>query len=394
MRIVWIALALVISGAAGVFGFIYWPRQMRITLPSGMPEVLAEDSAPVISFPNRALVGQLAKFDDDLFAYLMFDHYRSLGVLSDKQVMLTSREQNGRPVYYILLRLPNDTLEGAALLENLQASGLTAALDYNWVAESEMVRDLKQTRLFLDAYAGPVNQSLDDLHPDELKNYLRRFIRFKSMTDPRVRSGEGLVPSPLTRTQATRLAADIIAVSKFYDIPIDLFLGVGAMENDYMNVPGDLDHAIWKRRPDPGDIVLERKRRRVLVVDYASGVWQITRHSLRYAHSLYLHDKRDYSELPERLRPPKRLDVNDVAPETLTTYAGLLLRDLLDRFQGDVAKAVGAYNGGVRNPNLKYAAGVEIVASYARRVIARAAALNRVAVSTVQFEDETDGEKE
>jgi hypothetical protein len=198
----------------------------------------------------------------------------------------------------------------------------------------------------------------------------------------------------LTRTQATRLAADIIAVSKFYDIPIDLFLGVGAMENDYMNVPGDLDHTIWKRRADPGDIVLQRKGRRVLVVDYASGVWQITRHSLRYAHSLYLRDKRDYSELPERLRPPKRLDVNDVAPETLTTYAGLLLRDLLDRFEGDVTKAVGAYNGGVRNPNLKYAAGVEIVASYARRVISRAAALNRVAVSKVQFEQEKDGKAE
>ena len=97
---------------------------------------------------------------------------------------------------------------------------------------------------------------------------------------------------------------------------------------------------------------------------------------------------------PNACGPPERLDVNDVAPEILTTYAGLLLRDLLDRFQGDVAKAAGAYNGGVRNPNLKYAAGVEMVASYARRVISRAAALNRVAVSKVQFDDETDGEKE
>ena len=394
MRIVWIALTLVISAAAGIAGFIYWPRQMQIAPPSGLPEVLAEENAPVIRFPGRVLVGQLAEFDDDLFAYLMFDHYRSLRILRDEQVMLTSREQVGRPVYYILLRLPGDILEGAAILENLQASGLTVALEYDWILESELALDLKQTNLFLEAYAGPVNESLDDLHPEELKNYLRRFIRFKSMTDPRVRSTEGLVPSPLTRTQATRLAADIIAVSKFYDIPIDLFLGIGAMENDYMNVPGDLEHTMWKRRPDPGDIVLERKRRRVLVVDYASGVWQITRHSLRYAHSLYLRDKRDYSELPERLRPSKHLDVNDVAPEILTTYAGLLLRDLLDRFQGDVAKAVGAYNGGVRNPNLKYAAGVEMVASYARRVISRAAALNRVAVSNVQFNDETNTKKE
>ena len=133
MRIVWIALTLVISAAAGIAGFIYWPRQMQIAPPSGLPEVLAEENAPVIRFPGRVLVGQLAEFDDDLFAYLMFDHYRSLRILRDEQVMLTSREQVGRPVYYILLRLPGDILEGAAILENLQASGLTVALEYDWI---------------------------------------------------------------------------------------------------------------------------------------------------------------------------------------------------------------------------------------------------------------------
>jgi len=34
----------------------------------------------------------------------------------------------------------------------------------------------------------------------------------------------------------------------------------------------------------------------------------------------------------------------------LTTYAGLLLRGLLDRFDGDVDKATGAYNGASRPP--------------------------------------------
>jgi soluble lytic murein transglycosylase-like protein len=68
------------------------------------------------------------------------------------------------------------------------------------------------------------------------------------------------------------------------------------------------------------------------------------------------------------------LDVTN--PHVLTTYAGLLLRDLLDRFNGDVEKAVGAYNGGPRNPNPEYAAGVQIVASYARNVLERVAAVN------------------
>src|SRR5581483_370777 len=202
----------------------------------------------------------------------------------------------------------------------------------------------------------------------------------KSITDPRIRRDLEPIPSPLTRKEASRLAADMIAVSRFYDIPLDLLIGIGAMENNFMSVPGDSTNTVWKRRAQPGDIVLKRRHGRVLVRNNSSGVWQITRESLRYAHRLYLADKRDYNQLPSRLRPPKTLDIDKVSQDVLTTYAGLLLRDLLDRFRGDVTLAAGAYNGGPRNPNARYAAGVEMVAEYARRIIDRAAHLNREAV--------------
>ena len=67
--------------------------------------------------------------------------------------------------------------------------------------------------------------------------------------------------------------------------------------------------------------------------------------------------------------------------DVLTTYAGLLIRDLLDRFHGDMAMATGAYNGTIRHPNLRYAEGVELVASYARRVIGNTAELNSMALA-------------
>jgi hypothetical protein len=54
-------------------------------------------------------------------------------------------------------------------------------------------------------------------------------------------------------------------------------------------------------------------------------------------------------------------------------YAGLLLRNLLDYFHGDAAKAVGAYNGGTIKPNMQYAEGVNMVAEYAHRVLSMAA---------------------
>jgi soluble lytic murein transglycosylase-like protein len=69
----------------------------------------------------------------------------------------------------------------------------------------------------------------------------------------------------------------------------------------------------------------------------------------------------------------------------LTTYAGLLFRDLLDHFTGDVQKAVGAYNGGAGNPNLEYSAGVEMVATYARRILEQVADQNGQSVAETRF---------
>jgi hypothetical protein len=172
------------------------------------------------------------------------------------------------------------------------------------------------------------------------------------------------------------MAEDIVSVADLYALPLDFFLGIGAMENNYMNVAGDLHHSTWKRRAEKGDVVLKRARGRVLVVNSSIGSWQITRETLRYAHRLYLRDGRDYSGLPLRLRPSKELDVNQVDPPALTTYAGLLFRDLLDQCAGDVTLAVGAYNGGLGRPNLRYAEGVRTVAEYARRMLERAAVLN------------------
>jgi len=173
----------------------------------------------------------------------------------------------------------------------------------------------------------------------------------------------------------------MIAVAEFYDIPLDMLLGIGAMENNYMDIRGDLKHAVWKDHAQKGDIVLRRRHGRVLVSNYSIGPWQITRETLRYAHSLYLSDKRDYENLPLRLRLPKQLDLEHIDSHVLTTYAGLLLRNLLDYFHGDVQKAQGAYNGGPKKPNLDYSTGVATVASYARRVVGLATGRKGNAVS-------------
>src|SRR5258708_9105421 len=210
-------------------------------------------------------------------------------------------------------------------------------------------------------------QKLESLNRFQLLPALARFLVLKAQTDNRVLYGSESAPHPLTREQASQLAADILDVAQFYDLPLDYFLGVGAMENDYMDVNGDLEHAVWKKRAQRDDIVLRRGRKRVMVSNYAMVTWQITRETLRAAHQLYLKDKRYYTNLPARLRPPRVLHLNSVDDAVLTTYAGLLLRCLLDHFVGDVDNAIGAYNRGGKNPRPAYSPRVQTLAPYPPR---------------------------
>jgi len=334
--------------------------------------------------PNGLFLAGVAEYEDELFAYLIFQYLRSRREAPSHTLIGYQRRQD-RIVYTIYVFFPNglkqtiDTLFPLAhtfpfLVPRWRTTTAKRAAELEW-----------QTSNLISAYNHPSNRKLDNLPQREILAYTARFIRFKSQTDPRVRGQLPAAPSVLTMEEARALSSDILEVAAFYSLPLDLFLGIGAMENNYMNVTGDLDHAVWKPRAHPGDTVLRRKPGRVLVLNPASGVWQITRETLRWAHRLYLQDTRDYTQLPPHLRPQPKLDFDQLTPQVLTTYAGLFLRHLLDRFDGDVARAVGAYNGGPGNPNLRYEAGVREVAQQARRIMEQAAGLRGTKVATMQF---------
>lgn len=318
----------------------------------------------------------VARFRDELFAYMMYQHYRSSSIFRRDEMLLCYTGRKDEPQYRILLLLTDDYIASVSRAAELAAAGSIEDFGWRLVSDGVLAAERNQTRLFVSAYNLPVKRKMENLTKGELRNLLRRFIRFKSTTDPRVRKNTEPVPSVLSSGDAHRLAGDIIAIAEFFDLPLEFFLGIGAMENNYMDVRGDLTHTIWKRHPAKDDIVLERRKGRVRVLNDSAGVWQITRETLRLCHQLYLKDKRDYRKLPEHLRPPLQFNMNEVSANVLTTYAGLLLRDLLDRFKGNVALAVGAYNGGPGNPNMDYHEGVEAAASHARKILEHAAALN------------------
>jgi len=353
-----------------------WPRPLPMPARA-YPSVRFHHGKLIAPFPAAAILVEAGRFDNELSAYLWFDYVRSRRSVDASEVLLTSEETSAAPVYHLYLVRPNDALSAISYLAALKARGLGSSSGILFSNPEDVAYRRKQTALFAAAYQKAVPRKLENAPSDELLPSVASFVLFKARTDPRILPGSTHAASSLDQERATDLAADIIAVAKFYDLPLDAFLGIGAMENNYLDIKGDLRLTVWKKRAEKDDIILERRRHRVLVSNYSVGVWQITRETLRYAHALYLRDHRDYSQLPERLRPPRTLQLDLTDSHVLTTYSGLLLRDLLDRFDGNVDLAVAAYNGGPRRPNPEYAAGVNLVGSYARNILERLSAVNR-----------------
>jgi hypothetical protein len=373
------AAGLLAFAACAYTDYRLWPLDLHAPRYPAFPAPQIQGNRLVLPFAPGVPAARVAAFHDQLEAFLHFEYLRGREARDGSdtsRILLTAVDTATGPSYEVFIVSDNDLLTAIPHLAQLEGRNLIAHYDLNTWTEKDFAYYRRQSHMFDVAYGLPTEQKLESLNSFQLLPALARFLVFKSQTDNRVLARSDAAPRPLTREQATQLAADILDVAQFYSLPLDYFLGVGAMENDYMDVDGDLTHAVWKKRAQRDDIVLRRGRKRVMVSDYAIGTWQITRETLRAAHQLYLKDKRDYRLLPARLRPPRALDLNSVDDAVLTTYAGLLLRGLLDHFGGDVDKATGAYNGGVRAPNPDYASGVKTVAVYARRILEHATALD------------------
>lgn len=364
-----------------------WPRGFHDSFQRRLLKPEIREGRVVLPFSNEVACADIGEYDDQLEAFLRFEYLRGRDPDNAGKILLFSAEDRQHTSYKIFVLVDNDQLSAISHLDRMQSSGLIPHFALVAWTQRDLALAEQQSRMLEEAYEVPTQQKLETLSSFKLVPALAEFLVFKSQTDWRVVSQNLGAPEPLTRRQALQLASDILDVAHFYSLPLDYFLGVGAMENNYMNVDGDLKHSVWKHRAERGDIVLKSGRRRVLVSDYSVGRWQISRETLRAAHQLYLKDKSDYRSLPARLRPPRQMDLNSVDNEVLTTYAGLVLRELLDRFGGDVNEAIGAYNGGVRNPNPVYAANVKNVALYARRVLEHAPLPPTKPTSTVPIRD-------
>ena len=370
-----LAAGLLAFAACGYTDYRLWPLDLPASAHPRVPVTALKDKRLVVPFSPQVPAAEIASFNDQMEAFLRFEYLRGREAREGhdtSHMYLTATNTKKGPHYKIFVVTDNDLLSAVPQVASLKGRNLITHYEFETWSQKEYNYYQGQSHMFDVAYDVPTEQKLESLTSSKLLPALAQFLIFKSQTDNRVVDATDSAPHPLTREQAMQLAADILDVAHFYDLPLDYFMGVGAMENDYMDVDGDLTHAVWKKRAERGDIVLRRTGKRVMVSDYAMGTWQITRQTVRAAHQLYLHDKRDYSQLPARLRPSRELELDHISDAVLTTYAGLLLRDLLDHFGGDVEKAIGAYNGGIKTPNPAYASSVKNIADYARRILEHA----------------------
>lgn len=375
LPIIMVSFSLVLLGALLYGGFRYWPRTIPLAINPRFPLVTLRDGEPGIVLPTQVLVAQVGNYPTTAASFLHFDWIRSRDRARGRRFMLCSGVTPRSGKLRIYVQLQDNILVDFPFLGSLTANEIipSFALE-NWT-DAELSYCEQQSAQLDQIFVQPPDMLLTGLADKNLIGPMADFLAFKSATDPRVLSQTIVGPIVLNPTQARELAEDIIVIARFYALPLNYFLGLGAMENNYMSIRGDLDHAVWKKYPQHGDIVLKRRHGRVLVRNYSLGIWQLTRETLRYVQSLYLQDRfvRDYTLLPKRLQPAAFQDPDEIQPETITTFAGLFFRALLDRFDGNVLQAVGAYNGGPGKPNPAYAAMVQNAANYARRVIVHSA---------------------
>ena len=354
-----------------------WPWHPDPIVATATPIVTLNGDQVALRVPAAALTAEVGTYSEELPAYLnsQFLWSRVMQQHYGTEVVLSQSAGGEAPDYRIFLVLPKDLLTALPFLSTLVDEGCISRYQLAYWSASDLEYQQAASQVLEASYNLPAPMPFDALDERDMIGSLTHFILFKSRTDVRVRERIGPALAAPTVADARRQAGDIIDVARFYHLPLDQFAGIAAQENNYLNVDGDLKHAIWKRRADPGDVVLGRRRGRVLVSDYSMGEWQISRESMRFAHLLYMRDDRDYALLPARLRPSGDFRADAARPDVLTTYAGLLFRHLIDHFEGDIAMALGAYNGGCGDPQPAYSASVAVAAASARRTVEESTAL-------------------
>lgn len=338
------ALVVLIAGAVGVY---FWPETFHSTVRSHFPIYETDATRPTLRVPDGDLFATVREFRDEVLAYTVFTYLRDSEAIRPARLFITARVDRGNTVYEIVARFPNDLLTSIPLISQLQVARL---LSDSWgiVPEALSKRWEQETELFSATYDLAIQRRLRGVPRTEVMSAVAAYLRSGPTNLPRTRR-----VSPLRRVFAgvgrPRLVADIVMVAEFYALPLDLFLSIRDLDQSPESAEASADPAADR---------------------------ELTGEALRHANRLFMAETRDYAALPSHLRPLEQEiageQIAEVRAEVLTTYAGRLFRDLLDRSHGNLGEALAIYKGGPEAPN-RYRVGARRVGLYARKALHDAA---------------------
>jgi hypothetical protein len=107
----WILAFAVLFAIAAITIYLYFrfevqPLPRMVVVPES-PEIRIDGSAGV-RYPNAVFVTRVATFRDELFAYLMYQHYKSASPFLNDELLLRYAEKKDTAEYHVLLVLTDD----------------------------------------------------------------------------------------------------------------------------------------------------------------------------------------------------------------------------------------------------------------------------------------------
>lgn len=318
-----LAAALFLSGLSSV-AYLMWAADEPAPVPPVLPTVVVGPRV-ALSHPDRHLAVDVREFDDELAACAYASTLRFASLNGAVPLVAVDASRNN---VVVRLELPNDLTVAIPLAARLRQQGITASDWY--LAESSEVTAWKETSALCERLYAHIS------------------------------------PGAIARSRGqSRPVSDIVTIAAAFRVPLRLF--------DPALVPNHPAGMItvWKRLPQPDDVVLLRVPGRALTANRNMVGWQEIQRAIVHARSLLESDRRDLEHLPVRLRPPPDAK-GELQPTTLFTYAAVLLKDLVKKAGGDRPELLAAYTGRPDDENVRHDIGVRRVAFYARRVLTHA----------------------
>ena len=140
--------------------YLIWPRVLVPVSFPPLPACRIVGEQIVVTLPDAYLLAEIAQYDDEFLAFLMFDHLRGVFPLNQAEVLFGYRISTNRPKYLVLVHLENNLLTGLALLFRLQAERLISDFQWRFTDGETLKTRRQQSQIFETAYNLPIRRKL------------------------------------------------------------------------------------------------------------------------------------------------------------------------------------------------------------------------------------------